>query len=134
MEEQDVPGSLDALKDWAETSLAGDVVIHNRALRGANRSEYEDPTLIYRSLLLLRDHYVPMRRSVVDASWKSFEQACSALGLTESGSITDNRAGEQGDTYVVNFRGQNRTLDRHLKKGDARDERYCFRPLLFLGR
>ncbi len=129
--EPDIPASLDELKDWAETSLAGDVVLHNRALRGAKRSEYEDPTLVYRSLLLLRDHYVPMRRSVVAASRPSFEQACSALGLTESGSITENRAGEQGDTYVVNFAGRNRTLDRHLKKGDTRDERYCFRLYFF---
>ncbi|MDE0006445.1 MAG: hypothetical protein OXQ29_27460 [Rhodospirillaceae bacterium] len=127
----DIPDSLDPLKDWAEKFLAGDIVLHNRALRGAKRSEYEDQTLIYRSLLLLRDHYVPMRRSVLDASRASFEQACIALGVTESGSITEARAGEQGDTYVVNFGGQNRTLDRHLKKGDARDKRYCFRLYFF---
>ncbi len=129
--EPDVPASLDELNDWAETFLAGDVVLHNRALRGAKRSEYEDPTLVYRSLLLLRDHYVPMRRSVAAASRKSFENACSALGLTESASITANRAGEQGDTYVVNYAGRNTTLDRHLKKGDSRDERYCFRLYFF---
>ena len=109
-----VPASLDELKDWAETFLAGDVVLHNRALRGAKRSEYVDQTLVYRSLLLLRDHYVPMCRSVAAASRKSFEKACSALGLTESASITANRAGEQGDTYVVNYAGRKTTLARIL--------------------
>ena len=128
--EPDVPSSLDELKDWAETMLAGDVVLHNRALRGAKRSEYKDPVLVYRSLLL-RDYYVPMRRSVLNGSKQSFEQACSTLGLTESGSITETRAGEQGDTYVVNFGGRDRTLDRHLKKGDARNRKYCFRLYFF---
>ena len=129
--EPDLPASLDELREWAIEMLAGDVVLHRRALRGAKRSEYEDPVLVYQSLLLLRDFYVPMRRSVVDASRHSFEQACSNLGLTESGSITGTRRGEQGDTYVVNIGGRRRTLDRHLKKGDARDKRYCFRLYFF---
>ena len=129
--ESDLPASLDGIKEWAIKMLAGDVVLHSRALRGAKRSEYEDPILVYRSLLLLRDFYVPMRRSVVDASRHSFEQASSNLGLTESGSITGARRGEQGDTYVVKYGGSNRTLDRHLKKGDARDKRYCFRLYFF---
>lgn len=54
-EEPLVPEDLEGLEEWAERVLGGDVVLHNRALRGAKRSEYEDPSLIYRSLLLLRD-------------------------------------------------------------------------------
>ena len=129
--EPDLPDKLDDLEAWAERYLAGDVTLHNRALRGARRSIYEDPTLVFRSLLLLRDHYVPMRRLVEGASAEAFEQECNALGLTESASISDNRAGEQGETYFVKFGGRNRKLDRHLKKGDKRDERYCFRLYFF---
>jgi hypothetical protein len=60
--EPPLPDSLAELKEWADKHLAGSIVLTNRALRGAKESDYENPSLVYRALRLLRDHYVPMRR------------------------------------------------------------------------
>ena len=129
--EPQLPATLTDLKEWADKHLAGAVVITNRALRGAKESDYEEPTLAYRALLLLRDHYVPMRREGGDDLRESYEAARLKLGLTEEGSITATRLGEQGDEYLVPYAGRKRELDRHFKKGNSRETRHCFRLYFF---
>jgi hypothetical protein len=56
-----IPATLDGFEMWCTTYLAGYVEMHNRAFLGIKKSQYEDVSLIYKSLLLLRDRYVPMR-------------------------------------------------------------------------
>jgi hypothetical protein len=126
-----LPADLHDLKDWADRQLAGSVVLTNRALRGANGSQYEEPALVYRALLLLRDRYVPMRREGGDVRRQKYEAELSAIGLSEEGSITRTRLGEQGEEYLVQYNGKKRELDRHLRKGNARDPRHCFRLYFF---
>lgn len=126
-----IPDNLEELEEWASKHLAGAVELHNRALRGAKDSEYEDVTLVYQALLLLRDYYVPMRRHGGPERRKAFEQRCQELGIEEQPSFAGSRAGEQGDTYFIRM-GQRRVeLDRHLKKGNSREPRYCFRLYFF---
>lgn len=129
--ERPLPGNLEDLKDWADKHLAGSVVLANRALRGAKKSDYEEPALVYRALLLLRDHYVPMRRDGGDELAKAYAEALASHGLEEAGSITATRRGEQGDEYIVQHNGTKRELDRHLKKGNSRNSRHCFRLYFF---
>ena len=123
-----IPDSLDEIQAWCLNNLGDSVVMLNRAFRGLKESAFEDDVaLIYGSLLLLRDHYVPMRRKGTAECRTSFESACQALGIEESESISRTRAGEEGDLYFVKHSGQNMFLDRHLKKGNSRDPRHCFR-------
>jgi hypothetical protein len=107
------------------------VVVANRALRGAKASDYEDPKLAYHALLLLRDHYVPMRREGGDQLAKAYADALRALGLEEAPSIAASRLGEQGDDYLIPYPGGKRELDRHLKKGNSRESKHCFRLYFF---
>lgn len=127
----ELPTALDRFKEWADKSLAGSVFITNRALRGAKESDYEDPVLVYRALLLLRDRYVPMRRKGGDALAKAYYEGLRDLGLEEAASITPSRRGEQGDEYLVQYDGRKRELDRHFKKGSSRESRHCFRLYFF---
>jgi hypothetical protein len=69
------PDSLDDLESWAQKFLAGSVVLHSRALRGANKSVFEDSQLVYQSLIVLRDYYVPMRRSTEGSSRKGLRRS-----------------------------------------------------------
>ncbi len=126
-----IPNDLDELEQWAATHLAGNVELHNRALRGAKDSEYEDVSVIYHALLLLRDHYVPMRRQGGAELKQAFDQRCQELGIEEQQSFSGNRAGEQGDTYFIRMGHRRVELDRHLKKGNSREPRYCFRLYFF---
>ena len=126
-----IPADLDELKDWSDANVAGSVIVTNRALRGAKESEYEDPELVYRTLLLLRDYYVPMREDGGEDRAKLYAEALRRLGLEESPSITAARLGEQGDEYLVAHNGRKRELDRHFKKGASRESRRCFRLYFF---
>jgi len=125
------PDSLDGFEAWCERYLTGYVYLHNRAYQGIKKSEYQDVRFIYEVLLLLRNHYVEMRRNASDGAKQAYEQACRQLGLEETGSITESRLGEQGDTYLVNYAGRKRILERHLKKGTSKDQRTCFRLYFF---
>lgn len=129
--EPPLPDGLDDLKEWADKHLAGSVVLTNRALRGAKESDYEEPVLVYRALLLLRDHYVPMRREGGEEFAKAYAEALAGQGLEEAGSIAPTRRGEQGEQYLVQHNGRKRELDRHFRKGNSRESRHCFRLYFF---
>jgi hypothetical protein len=126
-----LPNSLTNFADWCAANLSGSVEIHNRAFQGVNKSEYEDVSLIYKSLLVLRDYYVPMRREGGLERKRDYEKACQDLGLEEAPTFAGARAGEEGDTYFVRYAGRRIELDRHLKKGNSREPRRCFRLYFF---
>ena len=130
-QEADIPNSLNELAKWAEITLSGSVELHNRALRGAKKSEYEDISAIYQALLLLRDYYVPMRRQGGPELRQAFDKRCRELGIEEQPTFSGNRAGEQGDKYFVRIGQRRIELDRHLKKGNSHEPRYCFRLYFF---
>ena len=125
--DEDIPITLDDVESWCEGNLGESIFMLNRAYRGLKKSKFEDIGLIYKALILLRDHYVQARRTSNREQMLAFEEACGGLGLEEAESISRNRAGEEGESYFVNYQGDRVLLDRHLKKGDARDSRYCFR-------
>jgi hypothetical protein len=125
------PDDLSELKQWADKQLAGSVFLTNRALRGAKDSVYEDPSLVYRTLLLLRDRYVPMRRQGGAELATQYSEGLAQLGLEESPSITANRLGEQDDEYLALYNGRKHELTRHFKKGNSREPRHCFRLYFF---
>ena len=127
--DQPIPTGLDDFENWCRTNLAGSVLLHNRAFQGIKKSVYEDPQLIYRALLLLRDAYVPMRREGGIERKRAFEEACGDLQIEES--ATGEARGENKDQYTVLYAGSPRPLERHLKRGTSHDPRYCFRLYFF---
>ena len=127
----EIPDNLDDISSWCEQYVGDSVFILNRAYRGLSKSQFEDTELIYKALLLLRNHYAPTRRAGGIEQKNAFEEACRDLGIEETESISRNRAGEEKGRYFVYYAGKRVFLDRHLKKGDARDPRYCFRLYFF---
>lgn len=124
-----IPSDLSDLESWCRTHLAGSVEIHNRAFQGAKKSLFGDPGLIYKALLLLRDHYVPMRRKGGSELKQAFEKACADLRLEES--ATGDTRGDKRSQYTVQYAGMPRLLERHLKQGQSKDPRICFRLYFF---
>jgi hypothetical protein len=98
-----VPENLDGFQEWCEIHLAGAVELHNRAYQGVKASEYHDPRMLYRALLLLKEHYVPMRRQGGKPLVDAFHAACQALGLREEPTFSGSRWGEEGETYLVRY-------------------------------
>jgi hypothetical protein len=123
------PENLDGFEVWCREHLAGAVNLHNRAHRGVQKSKFGDPRLIYQALLLLRDHYVPMRREGGAERKAAFENACRELQLEDS--LVGEATRTHRELYTLNYAGQPRLLDRHLKRGVAHDEARSFRLYYF---
>ncbi len=124
-----IPDTLEEFETWSKEHLAGSVEIANRAYQGVRKSEFHDPQFIYRSLLLLRDQYVPMRIEGTPERRRSYEEALHSLHLEES--ATGEGVKYAANLYSVQHGGVRRPLDRHLKGSDSRDRRYGFRLYFF---
>lgn len=127
----EIPDTLEHFESWCQGNLTGSVELLNRAVQAVKKSKYEDESLIYKSLLLLRDYYVPMRRSGGTDLKQKYDEQLAILKLEESPSITAGRLGEEGEEYKVIYGGKARTLERHIKNGNSREPRYCFRLYFF---
>lgn len=128
-EETTIPADLSSFEDWCKEYLAGSVVINNRAFQGAKKSIFHEPTLIYHALVVLRDHYVPMRIYGGEERKAAYTRALDELHIEES--ATGDGAKFEGDVYTVQYQGKRRNLDRHLKAGNSREARFCFRLYFF---
>ena len=127
-----IPNGLEGFKRWCDAHISDSVKIHSRAIQGVKKSLYKDPRLIYRALLLLHDYYVPMRREGGNKRKKAFEKECENLGVKEGLSGSETSQGEKGKKYLIEYpSGRERRLDHHLIKGNAHDERHCFRLYFF---
>lgn len=130
-EEIPIPSSFDELEEWANKYLSGSVVVLNRAYRAAKKSTFENPELAYETLLILKNHYVPMRRQGGREMRDGYHRALREHGLEEAPTFSAERAGEYGDEYFVPYGGRRRELDHHIKGSNARDERRGFRLYFF---
>lgn len=131
VDQPEIPETLDEFEDWCAKELSDAVVVLNRAHRGVKKSDYEDISLIYQAMLLLRDFYVPMRRDGRAGLKGAFETRCHELGIELARSFAGAGHGEYGDEYVVDYGGRRRLFDLHLKKGNSREARLCFRLYFF---
>jgi hypothetical protein len=130
-EKTPTPDSFDRLEDWCRDFLSGKVHVMPRAFRAARKSAFENPQLAYKTLLILRDHFVPMKREGGLEKKQTYEKALAAHGLEELPSFAAERAGEQGNEYKVTYNGRPRHLDRHIKGSSSREERFGFRLYFF---
>jgi len=122
-----IPTNYQDMQDWVNQHLIGRVVLHSRALRGLKNAVYEDPSLVYRGLLLLANEYRNQCMGRDDANGE-FRGKCEELGLNFARSISKERAGEQGDEYFVRFptaSSPKQFLEWHLRKGSTKDDRLC---------
>lgn len=129
LDEVPIPNDLANFEEWCKEYLAGTVVMNSRAFQGVKKSDYQDVSLIYKALLVLRDKYVPMRINGGETYREAYHRALGELQLEES--LTGEGAKFEGDVYKVQYQGRRRELDRHLKAGNSRDPRYCFRLYFF---
>ena len=127
----DIPDSLSDLGEWAGRELDDRVKLLPRAINAAKKSPFEDVSLVYRTLLAIRDKYVPMRRTGDADAKEDCDDAWRELGLELKPSFSGSGAGQFGEEYRVKWNGANRTLDMHLKGSNSREPRYGFRCYFF---
>jgi hypothetical protein len=127
----EIPETFDGLAGWSELYIADTIDVLPRAVNAAKKSLFDDPPLAYRALLLMHETYVPMRRSGSQTLKERWESGLQRLGLDCSPAHSSGRAGENPDDYFVKYGGRRREIDMHLKGGNSRDPRYCFRLYFF---
>jgi hypothetical protein len=122
-----IPDNYDDLTDWVSRHLTGRLELHSRAQRGLKNANYEEIGVVYKALLLLANQY---RNQCLgrDGAQDEFSRLLGELGLRLDKSISQERAGEQGDEYFVRYPtsfSPKRFLEWHLRKGSNKDTRYC---------
>lgn len=130
-EDVPIPESLADIGDWAARYLGDGVVLLPRAVNAAKKSPFENVPFVYRTLLAIRDKYVPMRRTGDPKLRAECEATWQELGLALTPSFAGSNAGQFGDEYRVRWNGRNRIFDMHLKGSSSRDSRYGFRCYFF---
>lgn len=123
------PSSYADVPGWVEANLTGRLSLHPRAVNhGLKEAEFENVKLVCDVLRLLADDYRDMRLGVEGAKLR-FDQAIEQMNLRISGSISKERAGEQGETYFVRAGGSGapkRFLDMHIRTNSTtRDPKRC---------
>ena len=124
--------NYDDIPEWVRNYLAGRLELHPRAEKGLKAARFNDPQLVCQALLLLANEYRDMRLG--EGSQQHYEKALQRLELRDGPSITDSRAGEEGETYYVRYPTASspcRFLDLHLRKGSSKDERYSLAIYFF---
>lgn len=135
--EPPIPDSFEQIDQWCKEHLSGKLVLHPRAIRAATDSRYRDyknVPLVYQCLLALANEFRSMRLRGKDNEGDEWEATLLRLSVDCVPSITDNRAGEQGDDYNVIYpvgsRGKRR-LELHLRGNSSYEPRYGLRVYFF---
>lgn len=124
-EPEGYPESLAELGAWAQ-QYAGRLLLAERAVRGAKKSLYRDPEMVYRCLEHLATRYWELKTGKISVA--AHEAALAAIpGVSLRGSAGVTVAGEHGEAYFISHKGRRIFLDLHLAKGGGMDQRYCMR-------
>lgn len=115
-----LPTNFLEIPDWVDQSFAGRMTLHPRALRSLRAAQYHDVRLTCELLQFLAVSYVDSKRGDAEA-WQAFEREIESRGVRLSRSISEERAGQEGDEYFLMRRGRKEFLEWHLKKGNSRD-------------
>ncbi len=124
------PKNYEDIQGWLESQFAGRLRLHSRALRALRDAEYENVELVCELLELLAIDYVDSKLGNRDA-WAKFETELTRSGVQISKSISESRAGEQGEEYFVNIAGRKEFLEWHIKKGTSRNPKKDLRIYFF---
>jgi len=123
-----VPASFSEAEEWAERYLSGRVVLHPRAIKELQASNYHNPARVYEALWAMAHLYWPLlyQRDAADpAAW---EQRLDALGLECSPVGTAATARQTANFYALQLEdGRRVVMDMHLKGNSSFDPRFALR-------
>jgi hypothetical protein len=126
------PTDLGKLAEWAHQAVPGRLTLLPRAITAAKQGLYRETRHVFNALLLLANEYRDMKVHGGPERKSSFARALQELGLRCEPTFSGCRYGEFGDAYFVDWSGQRRLLDMHMKNGgNTRDPTRCLRIYFF---
>ena len=115
------------IEAWAEKHLVGSIWIAPKAIRQVRKADFADIGLFWKTLLMLRDFYVPMRRNSGAPQRAAYENALKELGLEDSGCFGNPNDIQQFPEYKVTYGREELWCHDHIKFGSGYDSRNMFR-------
>jgi hypothetical protein len=126
---------LKRIEEWSRRELDGKILLHPRALRGARKSRFGEPSLVFEALRMLGNEYRDVRIEGWEKHGHALEDRRGKCGVEITEAVSPARAGEYGSEYYVYYpTGQLKSkelLSHHITKGTDRDERTCLRIYFF---
>jgi len=122
------PQDYQMLFTWADQYLKDRISISTKALRAAKGAPTEQLARSWQALRILAIQYKRMRRGD-DGALSAFEHALRQAGLEDAPVAADEASlGPYAEQYMVILDdGRRFKLDKHLKRGNSREDRHCFR-------
>lgn len=124
-----VPQSYQDMPHWIEENFSGKVKLLPRARKALVSASYYRIGDVAKAIELLAEQYRNMRLGVISRT--NFDADVNEAGFTLSGSIDRSRAGQEGDTYFVDYKQHRTFIEWHLKKGTSHDTRHALRVYFF---
>lgn len=119
---------LECIAEWATNNLAGQIWIALKAIRETEKNgRFEDIKLFERTLLILRDYFVPMKREPSAERREAYTQKLSENNLDDQLCFAQNGAIKGFPEYSVTYNSKKYWCDYHIKYGAGYDPRYMFR-------
>ncbi len=128
-ENKRIPDNYTDMPTWIDTYYSDRILLHPRAKRSLKEATFEDIQLVYKCLMLLGDDFYRYKKGNLKPD--DLKAKCDELRIEDTPSISDSSAGEQGDTYFVDYNGKRCKLERHLRNGTSRDPARCLRIYYF---
>jgi len=126
------PADLGKVAEWAHQAVPGRLTILPRAIKAAKQGLYRETNHVFMALLVLANEHRDIKIQGGAEKKASFETSVRELGLRCEPTFSGSRHGEFGDTCFVEWLGQRRLLDMHLKNGgNTRDPTRCLRIYFF---
>lgn len=115
-EQPPVDLGYEQMAKWVEQYYPDRLYLHPRAVRALKSAVYQNPSMVYRCLILLAEDYYDYRMGRINRD--TFLQCYAKVdpGLSECGFGGASDILEQGDEYYITYGGKRRLLERHLKK------------------
>lgn len=129
VESQSRPTAYRDFAGWVQANFAGKLVLHPRAARAVKDAAYEDIGALCDAVQLLATTYRQVLLGHIDRA--VVDKDLADLGMSMSGSISEERAAEEGEKYFVKWGNRRCFLHGHIAKGNSREERYCLRIYFF---
>ncbi|MYI50186.1 MAG: hypothetical protein F4114_14020 [Rhodospirillaceae bacterium] len=129
--EIEIPSSYGEVKEWSERYLGDRVILTGKAFRAAKAAEFENVSLSYEALLMMANEYWKMKVYGGEERIRIFEKKLKELGLENSRTGEKTKLLEQGDEFLVSWRGSKKLLDWHLKNNVSRNPIKIFRLYYF---
>lgn len=113
---------------WAAKNLSPRIWFSPKAIKAAERTgQYRDPVAVGEALFALDDIYVPMRWHPDDELHRRWQERLTELGLSLTPCFTRDGDLQRFPEYSVQYRGERRWCDLHLKHGNGADPKSAFR-------